>query len=76
MPLDSYLANWDPTFVKIGGTSGKKFDTGDTMKGKIEATGFENLQEKLYKVPLGDWAKNPVLREAGKFNRLHILDAM
>ena len=76
LPPGSYLANWGPTFVKIGAILGKRFDTGDTTKSKIEAAGIESLQEKLYKVPLWDWANNPVLREAGKFNKLHILDAM
>ena len=76
MPPDSNIANWGPTFVKIGAKLGKGLDTFDTMKAQIEAAGFEDMHEKLYKVPLGDWAKNTVLREAGKFNKLHLLDAM
>lgn len=76
MPPDSYIANWGPTFVKIGAKLGKGLDTCDTMKSQIETAGFEDMHEKLYKVPLGDWAKDTVLREAGKFNKLHLLEAM
>ena len=30
----------------------------------------------MYKVPLGDWAKNPILKEAGKLNKAQIMAGM
>lgn len=42
-------------------------DTTDHMKRRIEAAGFMNVQEKRYKSPIGDWPKNPEVKEAGNF---------
>lgn len=76
LPPDSDLAKWGPMFLKVAAKSGKKLDTIDTFKSKIEAAGFTNIHEKVYKLPFGEWTKNPVLREAGKFNRLQLREGM
>lgn len=52
---------------------GKPVDAIDKCKARIEAAGFINVQEKLYKVPLGVWVKNPVLKEAGRFCKMHVM---
>ena len=31
------------------------------------------VHQKNYKIPIGEWAKSPMLKEAGKFNKLQIL---
>ena len=38
------------------------------MKAALEKAGFVDVQEKLYKWPIGPWPKDPILKEAG---RLH-----
>ena len=58
------------------GLSGKDANTTDTMRAKIESAGFVNLHEKVYKLPVGDWAKDPVLKEAGKFNKIQFEQGM
>lgn len=55
---------------------GKPINIIDTIKSSIEAAGFINVQEKWYKVPLGDWAKNPLLKEAGRLCKRQFLDGM
>lgn len=52
-------------FYPICEKVGKLMDAVDKFKGRIEAAGFTNVHEKVYKVPLGDWALNPVMKEAG-----------
>lgn len=59
-------------FLRAAENAGKKLDTLDTMRARIEAAGFVNIREKVYKVPLGEWTKNPILREAGRFNKRHL----
>lgn len=44
--------------------TGNRLNTLNTMSARIEATGLVNFQEKVYKVPLGRWTKNPNLKEA------------
>ena len=38
------------------------------MREQIERMGFVDVQEKVYKLPIGPWAKDPVLKEAGRLN--------
>ena len=59
-----------------GVKSGKPFDTASTMKAAIEATGFVNVREKEYKVPIRKWIKNARLKEAGKYNKAQILNGL
>lgn len=48
----------------------------DTFRARIEKAGFTNIHEKEYKVPVGEWAKRPVLKEAGKSCKAQILDGI
>lgn len=61
-------------FVRLCERAGKRPDTEETFKPKIEAAGFTNIQEKMYKVPVGDWAGNPLLKEAGRVHRAQLLE--
>lgn len=51
-------------------------DTEATFQDRITAAGFTNLHEKIYKVPCGDWAKNLLLKEAGKFEKMQVLSGL
>lgn len=55
---------------------GKNINTFDTIKTSIEAAGFVNVKEKLYKAPIGDWAKNPVLKEVGRYHKRQFMEGM
>ena len=72
LPADSLLAQWGPMFIKAGAKSGKDINSIDTFKARIETAGFTDIMEKTYKVPVGGWTKNPILKEAGRFNEEHI----
>lgn len=63
-------------FCRIAEKIGKPLNTVDTFKAGIQDAGFINVREKTYKVPVGEWTKNPVLREAGKFNKIQLLAGM
>lgn len=63
-------------FLRICEKSGKKIDTEETLRSKIEAAGFTNIHEKVYKVPIGEWTKNPLLKEAGKYEKMQILEGL
>ena len=65
-----------PIFLRCAEQTGKKLDTEETMKGRIEAAGFVNVHERMYKVPVDDWAKNPILKEAGRFQKMQFLVGM
>lgn len=70
MPLDSVLATAGDEFVAAAEQTENAVDTADTMRGMIEAAGFINVHEKLYKVPIGPWPKHPIYKQAGGLNMI------
>lgn len=41
------------------------------MRASMEKAGFVDIHEKVYKVPLGPWARDPVLKELGLLHTQH-----
>lgn len=66
MPADSKMAGWGEMFYAVGRKSEKPMDIFRTMKDSIAAAGFINLQEKEYKIPIGQWPKHPIYKEVGR----------
>lgn len=56
--------------IACGERAGRPLTTQKTMKSAIEKAGFVDVHEHVYKVPLGPWAKNQLLKEAGRINYL------
>lgn len=76
LPADSLLSDWGQKFERMGAKAGRPFNTYDTMKESIEAAGFTNIQEKIYKVPIGTWAKHPIYKDAGRLNEEQFREGM
>ncbi|KAK0124109.1 hypothetical protein ONS95_009092 [Cadophora gregata] len=68
---NSILAGWGPNFLGCAERAGRPLDTQLTMKSSIEKAGFVNVQDKLYKCPLGSWPALKVFKDAGKVNMEH-----
>lgn len=49
--------------------------TGNLMRWQ-EEVGFVNVTEKVYKVPCGPWAKDPKMKDIGRYNLLNLLQAI
>lgn len=71
LPEDNVLRTWAPNTIPAAEKSGRPINTTDTMRGTIEKAGFVDVREKEYKLPVGPWAKDPVLKEAGRLNYHH-----
>lgn len=48
--------------------SGHPGGTLHTMRAAMEKAGFVDIHEKTYKWPIGGWARDPILKEAGAIN--------
>lgn len=59
--------------IKCVAKSGRRGDIEETFKDSIAAAGFTNVHQKQYKVPIGDWAEDPLLKEVGRLRRAEIL---
>jgi SAM-dependent methyltransferase len=71
LPADSELAQLGPRGCDCAERAGRSLKIQETMRQRIEAAGFVNVQERLYKCPVGTWPKDKVLKEAGRLNALH-----
>lgn len=69
---DGEYAAWHKVIDGASNSAGMMFDVEEHIRPCIEAACSTNIQEKLYKCPVGGWAKNPILKEAGKFCKLQI----
>lgn len=71
MKGDSYLAGWGNNFIGCSERAGRSLLTQETMRSSMEKAGFVDAEEKLYKIPLGPWPKDKVLKEVGQLQYLH-----
>lgn len=68
---DSLLAGWGDMFIRCSAQAGRSLTTQETMRGAMEKAGFVDTHEKLYRIPLGPWAKDKILKEAGQIHYAH-----
>ncbi|KAJ5611373.1 hypothetical protein N7510_008092 [Penicillium lagena] len=71
LPLDNVLNEWGPSMMGCGERCGRPCDILDTMPARIRNAGFVDVHEKVYKWPIGPWAKNRQYKEAGAINLEH-----
>lgn len=65
---DSILDRWGRTLLEAGDRSGRDFRTHAQIKGQLETTGFEDVNEIVFKLPIGPWSEDPRIRDIGQWN--------
>jgi hypothetical protein len=66
------LYGWGDMFIGCSERAGdRSLRTHETMRGAIEKAGFIDVHEVKYKIPLGPWAKDKLLKEAGHLQFAH-----
>ncbi|KAJ5951700.1 uncharacterized protein N7479_010113 [Penicillium vulpinum] len=68
MSTDSSMVQFTEAVFRAGQEWDHPLDTLDTMRAAMEKAGFVDIHEKRYRWPVGPWARDPTLKEAG---RLH-----
>ncbi|KAK4543436.1 hypothetical protein LTR36_005579 [Oleoguttula mirabilis] len=71
LPPDSFIAGWGQNFLGCADRAGRSLATQTMMKSKIERAGFVNVQDQLFKCPIGAWPRNKTFKEAGRINYHH-----
>ncbi|RAO73172.1 uncharacterized protein BHQ10_009184 [Talaromyces amestolkiae] len=62
---------WGAVSLKAGDAFGKTLRISEEAKERIIAAGFVDVVERRFKVPIGPWARDPHLKELGRYNRLY-----
>ncbi|KAK2686194.1 hypothetical protein QWA68_014609 [Fusarium oxysporum] len=67
----SALGQWGKLFIEGAKKFGMSFSVyeEELQRKAMEAAGFVDIQQYEYKAPLGDWPKDPELKELGEFGR-------
>ncbi|KAL4748712.1 hypothetical protein BDW72DRAFT_147680 [Aspergillus terricola var. indicus] len=70
------LQRWRDLLVEASKKFGKRFSVAQNYKQWMIDTGFKEVQEEIYKVPFSPWAKDPKLKELGRFHQANMLEAL
>ncbi len=63
---DSALLKWSQLLVEAGAKIGRFCDSGRSYKAQLEAAGYVNVVEKVYRWPQNKWPKDEKLKELGE----------
>ncbi|KAG7130943.1 Secondary metabolism regulator LAE1 like protein [Verticillium longisporum] len=55
---------------------GRTMDPAPSFRGWVEGASFENVNSQIFKLPVGSWAKDPMLKECGTLMRINFLDGV
>ncbi|KAJ9150724.1 Methyltransferase domain-containing protein [Pleurostoma richardsiae] len=71
---DSAMGQWSKLWVEAGRKMSQTFQVveHDIQRKSMEAAGFVDIQEKLFKVPIGSWPADPKQKEIGQFVQLFL----
>ncbi|KAF5253561.1 hypothetical protein FANTH_1633 [Fusarium anthophilum] len=58
---------WMKTMVEGSSKFGKPLNVAPAWKKEMEDAGFVDVEQKILKVPIGSWPRDPKLKEIGKF---------
>lgn len=65
------LHGWGNIFVACSERAGRSLRTHEKMRSAIEKAGFVDVHEERYKIPMGPWSKDKLLKEAGHLQYAH-----
>ncbi|OQE90316.1 hypothetical protein PENNAL_c0012G10148 [Penicillium nalgiovense] len=65
------LYGWGDMFIRCSERAGRSLRTHETMRSAIEEAGFVDVHEEKYKIPIGPWARDNALKEAGHLQYGH-----
>ncbi|KEZ43231.1 hypothetical protein SAPIO_CDS4914 [Scedosporium apiospermum] len=66
------LLTWISTLLEAARKLGRDPNPGSKLEGWVKDAGFKNVVHKRYRIPIGPWAKDPLLKEVGLLNYLQV----
>lgn len=68
---DHIFTRWGNLSLQVGELFGKSLTIHKDAKGLIRDAGFEQVTEKVYKLPIGGWSNDRKLKDIGMWNQLY-----
>lgn len=79
MPKDSKVLKWQALWESGGAKATPKLSARcfpEQMKKAMEQAGFVNTKIIPFKMPIGPWAKDPILKQSGLYTLVGLLDGV
>jgi hypothetical protein len=76
MPTPYPTGAWLELITEGLGKLGVNMGAPKTNPQKLRDAGFINVEEKVFKVPIGPWAKNKTLKTIGVYERSALYDGL
>ncbi|KAH6879781.1 putative methyltransferase [Thelonectria olida] len=73
---DGPLAVWSNDLITASEKLGRPAIVGINLKEIFERVGFVDVQQRIYKMPIGGWAKDQRLKEIGYMWGINVLDGV
>jgi len=75
VPADSRITYWEDLWTEgINNVGLKGHCDPDLVMQQMRDAGFVNVTRLNFKLPIGPWAKNPTLKEAGLYGYVNLMD--
>lgn len=76
LPPESQIMEFYNVLADIGRKIGIDLAVAQKFKAMMEKAGFEDVTEKVFDLPLGDWAEDRRLKEVGLFQRFQMVEGI
>lgn len=70
------LSEWRDRLIEASGKFGKQMGSAKNYKQWMIEAGFKDVTEEIHKVPFSPWAKDPKLKELGRYQQANMLEAL
>ncbi|KAL2834009.1 S-adenosyl-L-methionine-dependent methyltransferase [Aspergillus pseudoustus] len=70
------MNRWIELLIEASHKFGKHFNVCKDYKQWMIDAGFKNVREEIYKIPFSPWAKDPKLKELGRYQQANMLEAL
>ncbi|OJJ64179.1 hypothetical protein ASPSYDRAFT_84202 [Aspergillus sydowii CBS 593.65] len=70
------MQRWRELLIEASTKFGKLLGVANNYKQWMVDAGFQNVQEDIYKVPFSPWAKDPKLKELGRYQQINMLESL
>ncbi|KAJ1710676.1 putative SAM domain methyltransferase [Aspergillus flavus] len=71
-----HLSEWRDMLIEASGKFGKEMGAAKNYKKWMTEAGFTDVTEEIFKVPFSPWAKDPKLKELGRYQQANMLEAL
>ncbi|KAF3928563.1 hypothetical protein AA313_de0200150 [Arthrobotrys entomopaga] len=75
IPKGAPVEVWCDEMIKAADDAGASFDVAGRMEGWCERAGFVEVTQKMFKIPIGPWAKEKYEKTVGSYNLVNMLAA-